>query len=256
MQGGFLLACGPCKWDSQASEQLASSRSGTAGSTLPPLDNGEHSDLPEVSYLVGDVLDGLLGGEHRDQFTRESDGVYCHLDQDEVKVHVDPHLELDTMDGLVFLSDWMPIDEILCTAGDGSGGGTPSGAPATAKSSENTGTPATANSESAAPATANPPRATPVTADIPVAKKSEWTESEMRRVLRYAKETKQFPPEILEGSDFHVEFLYRHFSRLAPQSRCNSRLKSKWKDSIRKNLDVFSDSIGCMKCEPYSYSFV
>ena len=45
---------------------------------------------------------------------------------------------------------------------------------------------------------------------------STWIETTMTQALDQAKATKEFPTFIKEGSDFHIEFLYRHFTRLSP----------------------------------------
>ena len=56
-----------------------------------------------------------------------------------------------------------------------------------------------------------------------------------------------------KDSEFCIDFLFEHFAREAPpkyRERCN---KTRWKKSIRDNLEVFSDSIGLMACGPYSF---
>ena len=92
---------------------------------------------------------------------------------------------------------------------------------------------------------------------VPVEKKATWTEASITEALTQAAETKKFPEDIEEGSDYHVEFLYRHFCRLAPRKRRrDTKLKVKWKKAIKDNIEVFGDNIGCMACGPYKFSLV
>ena len=92
---------------------------------------------------------------------------------------------------------------------------------------------------------------------VPVEKKATWTEASITEALTQAVETKKFPEDIEEGSDYHVEFLYRHFCRLAPRKRRrDTKLKVKWKKAIKDNIEVFGDNIGCMACGPYKFSLV
>ena len=91
-------------------------------------------------------------------------------------------------------------------------------------------------------------------AEVP--KQSRYTETEMQTALEYAAKSKEFPPNIEKDSDFHIEFLFRHFCRLAKPSRVKKCDKKRWKKAIKDNLDVLSDSIGCMKCGPYEFELV
>ena len=75
----------------------------------------------------------------------------------------------------------------------------------------------------------------------------------MAEALKTAHATKQFPPNIEHGSEFHLEFLYQHFMRKSPPSLTESANKRAWKRVIAKHLDVLSDSIGKMKCEPFKF---
>ena len=54
-------------------------------------------------------------------------------------------------------------------------------------------------------------------AEVP--KQSRYTETEIQTALEYAAKSKEFPPNIEKDSDFHIEFLFRHFCRLAKPSR-------------------------------------
>lgn len=86
--------------------------------------------------------------------------------------------------------------------------------------------------------------------------KSEYTEEEIQRCVEEAHKPKQFPSIIEPGSEFHVEFLFRHFTRLAPDHRVKNANKAAWKAVIRKHLDVLSDTIGKMNCGPFKFQTV
>ena len=75
----------------------------------------------------------------------------------------------------------------------------------------------------------------------------------MAQALSEAQATKEFPAIIKEGSDFHIEFLFRHFTRLSPAEMKEHANKESWKAVIRKHLDVLSDKVGKMKCEPFKF---
>ena len=90
----------------------------------------------------------------------------------------------------------------------------------------------------------------------PVVKKSVGTASEMKAALKYAEETKLFPPDIELKSQYHVDFLYAHFCRLSSPERLKTADADAWKAVIRKNLDVMQDTIGKMGCGPYSFELV
>ena len=92
--------------------------------------------------------------------------------------------------------------------------------------------------------------------DVPVEQKDTYTAAEMETALKYAKDTKLFPPNIKHGSDFHIDFLWHHFCRDARHDRKKGANAERWKKAIRDNLDVLDDRIGCMACEPYEFSLV
>ena len=85
---------------------------------------------------------------------------------------------------------------------------------------------------------------------------SEYTEEQMNEALKDAKETKLFPSIIKEGSEFHIEFLFRHFTRLSDESMISSANKAKWKEVIGKHLVVLSDTIGKMRCGAFKFQTV
>ena len=87
-------------------------------------------------------------------------------------------------------------------------------------------------------------------------KSSSYTEEVIADALKTAHATKQFPPNIEHGSEFHLEFLYRHFTRKSPRSLTSKANKQAWKQVIAKHLDVLSDSIGKMRCEPFKFQTV
>ena len=89
-----------------------------------------------------------------------------------------------------------------------------------------------------------------------VEKQSTYTEELMEKILDEAHKTKEFPAIIEIGSDFHVEFLYRHFTRQSSEQMKENALKEEWKAVISKHLDVLSDTIGKMKCGPYKFQLV
>ena len=77
----------------------------------------------------------------------------------------------------------------------------------------------------------------------------------MEEALKFAESEKTWPQIVMWGQDskFCIDFLFNHFARKAPQHYKDQCDESKWKKSISKNLAVFEDSIGLMKCEPYSF---
>ena len=54
-------------------------------------------------------------------------------------------------------------------------------------------------------------------------------------------------------SEFCIDFLFEHFTRESPANYVQESKRDEWKKSIRRNLGVFKDSIGCMGCGPYSF---
>lgn len=86
-----------------------------------------------------------------------------------------------------------------------------------------------------------------------IEQKSDWNEIDMKQALDEAAKTKCFPKIIKEGSDFHTEFLCRHFTRLSPEEMKADANKPEWKRVIAKHLQVLSDSIGKMKCGPFKF---
>ena len=85
---------------------------------------------------------------------------------------------------------------------------------------------------------------------------SSWNETQMAQALDEAAKTKAFPKIIKSGSDFHIEFLYRHFTRLSPKEMKSTANKPGWKRVIQKHLVVLSDRIGKMNCGPFKFQLV
>ena len=84
-------------------------------------------------------------------------------------------------------------------------------------------------------------------------KQSSYTEAEMEETLKQARKTKEFPSCIEHGSDFHLEFLWRHFTRESPAKMIAKADKAAWKKVISKHLGVVSDKIGKMNCGPFKF---
>ena len=167
--------------------------------------------------VVDEVLNGLLDGEYKQRFSVESGDLFCAFGEDKIKMLVDETLDFNDVEGFAPICEWRMDSDMFAGA-------------------------VTAEEVEVKPA---------------VVKKSTYTDADIQRCLKTASETKTFPEEIEHGSDYHVEFLYQHFSRLAPRSRRrDTKLKEKWKAAIKKNLAVFDDTIGCMACGPYAFDLV
>ena len=78
--------------------------------------------------------------------------------------------------------------------------------------------------------------------------------AQMKKALEQAKDTKEFPSEIVLGSDFPVHFLWRHFTRNLEAEVLAKADKEKWKAVTRKHLPELQDHIGKMACGPYTFS--
>ena len=177
----------------------------------------EDGQLPV--HTVNDLTACFLNGS----MTKSVDGdVIAHLgDDDHVNVYVDGEVDFEDLSQFQPLTDYMCINEILG-------------------------------------ASVEEQTKTEVPVPMPKIKKiGTWTEASVHAALKHALENKEVPPYIEYGSEFHIEFLYRHFCRLAPKQRVkDTKMKAKWKAAIKANLGVFDDTIGCMKAGPYSFSLV
>ena len=60
----------------------------------------------------------------------------------------------------------------------------------------------------------------------------------MKEALEYSEETKEFPENILWGSEFCIDFLFNHFCREADPDYKSNCLEEEWKEKIRENLGV------------------
>jgi hypothetical protein len=81
-------------------------------------------------------------------------------------------------------------------------------------------------------------------------------QAQMTTAWEQAKETKEFPPGIVLESDFHVYFLWRHFTRNSDDEVLAKVDEKKWKKVIRKHLPVLHDRIGKMVCGLYTFSLI
>ena len=173
------------------------------------------------SVFVDETINALISGTHSQYFSREGSDVICTMPNGS-KCKVLPSKTIDFEDASNFqtLVDWQPLDAMLETTDEAQ------------------------------------ERADALASIAPVPKQSVYTEVEMERALTFAKETKLFPPQIELKSDFHIDFLYRHFCRNARSERVKCANASLWKEAIRENLDVLDDSIGLMKCGPFSFDLV
>ena len=171
--------------------------------------------------FVDETINALISGTHSQYFSREGSDVICTMPNGS-KCKVIPSKTIDFEDASNFqtLVDWQPLDAMLETTDEAQ------------------------------------ERADALASIVPVPKQSVYTEVEMERALTFAKETKLFPPQIELKSDFHIDFLYRHFCRNARSERVKCANASLWKEAIRENLDVLDDSIGLMKCGPFSFDLV
>jgi hypothetical protein len=180
-------------------------------------------DEVQAAHL-DDLVSALVNGKHSERFDVHGDTLMCNVDGGDYRVVLDKHVDLQDVRNLCPLTDWQSLDEILGSR------------------DEKEEVPLCSTTE------AEP--------KLPVMQISECTKEQLAEALTYAKDTKLFPANILIASDFHIEFLYAHFCRQSPDSLVRKANKAKWKEVIRKHLDVFDDSIGMMKCEPYTFSLV
>ena len=68
---------------------------------------------------------------------------------------------------------------------------------------------------------------------------------------------KRTPESLRCGTPIHVDFLYSMFTRNSPtewvQQATASGTELAWKKVIADNAALYSDNIGCMKCEPFKF---
>ena len=190
---------------------------------IPPRYQRAEIDPPTQS--CSNLLNSLMDGEDAHHFKTNSDGdIFAVIGEQEVNVLLSDVLDLDDVANFCPLMDWQSIDTLLAVDEE-------------ANQKENSDVPKSGDTQQ-------------------VVKLSQATKQQMKDALAYAKETKLFPPNILLKSEFHIEFLFNHFCRESRPAMRNTKLKKRWKEVIRKNLDVLDDSIGCMGCGPYSFSLL
>ena len=183
-------------------------------------DSTQASKQPRSSHTgklrVNQVIQALLDGPLAQHFEKDGDEVLCTSFGERCPVLVDGTANLDDVRNFCPLMDWQDIDSVLSVSG---------------KEEEEED-------------------------DSQPSKRRDCSQEELEEALKYAKETKLFPPNIEVGSDFHLEFLYAHFCRNSPKSLVMKADKKAWKAVISKHLDVLDDSIGKMACGPYSFELV
>ena len=86
-------------------------------------------------------------------------------------------------------------------------------------------------------------------------KSDSYSKADMELALEQAAKTKEWPSIVKWGQDsaFCMDFLFEHFTRKSPAHYIQECRREKWRAAIEDNLEVFSDSIGLMKCGPYSF---
>ena len=180
----------------------------------------EHDDKAgEIASPDSEVPFALQSLARKGLISQRGNEFYAILGATEVRTWVDECFDFDDCAGLQPLTEYMAETDMFSTAAD------------------NTSPPRASNNAGSVCATMEPALSVPISG-VPGEQQSDWTEATMSKALEEAQATKEFPPYIKKGSEFHTEFLYRHFTRLSPAEMKEHAQKESWKA-------VYSQSSRC-----------